>query len=61
METPCWSPSEGLQHGDRKPVDNNLDLALSCSNFLVPLKSKIGSVQFLKERGRLLNKPAASS
>ena len=20
MEMPCWSPSEGLQHGDQKPV-----------------------------------------
>ena len=20
METPCWSPSEGLQHGNQKPV-----------------------------------------
>ena len=20
MEMPCWSPSEGLQHGDPKPV-----------------------------------------
>ena len=23
METPCWSPSEGLQHGDRKPVETS--------------------------------------
>ena len=21
METPCWSPSDGLQHGGRKPVE----------------------------------------
>ena len=21
MEMPCWSSSEGLQHGDRKPVE----------------------------------------
>ena len=23
METPCWSPSEGLQHGGRKPVETS--------------------------------------
>ena len=23
METPCWSPSEGLQHGRRKPVETS--------------------------------------
>ena len=23
METPCWSPPEGLQHGDRKPVESS--------------------------------------
>ena len=23
METPCWSPSDGLQHGDRKPVETS--------------------------------------
>ena len=23
METPCWSPSEGLQHGDRIPVETS--------------------------------------
>ena len=23
MEMPCWSPSEGLQHGDRKPVETS--------------------------------------
>ena len=34
----------------------NLDLALSCSNFFVSSENKIGSMQFLKERGRLLNK-----
>ena len=22
-ETPCWSPSEGLQHGGRKPVETS--------------------------------------
>ena len=45
----------------RKKRNYNLDLALSCSNFLVSLKNKIGSMQFLKERERLLNKLAASS
>ena len=40
--------------------NHNLDLALSCSNFFVSLKDKIGSMQFLKERGRLLNKLAVS-
>ena len=23
IETPCWSPSKGLQHGDRKPVETS--------------------------------------
>ena len=23
METPCWSPSEGLKHGDWKPVETS--------------------------------------
>ena len=23
METPCWSPSEELQHGGRKPVETS--------------------------------------
>ena len=23
METPCWSSSEGLQHGGRKPVETS--------------------------------------
>ena len=23
MKTPCWSPSEGLQHGGRKPVQTS--------------------------------------
>ena len=42
-----------------KKSNYNLDLALSCSNFLVSLKNKIGSMQFLKQRGRLLNELAA--
>ena len=23
METACWSPSEGLQHGEQKPVETS--------------------------------------
>ena len=45
----------------KKKSNYNLDLALSCSNFFVSLKNIIGPMQFLKERGRLLNKLAASS
>ena len=40
-ETPCWSPSEGLQHGSRKPVETSgVYLALS-KRFLPLLNLKI--------------------
>ena len=38
METPCWSPSEGLQHGDRKLVETS-------GVYFGPLKTFILSVK----------------
>ena len=33
----------------KKKENYNLDVALSCNNFFVSLKNKIGPMQFLKE------------
>ena len=38
METPCWSPSEGLKHGDWKPVETS-------GVYFGPLKTLILSVK----------------
>ena len=38
METQCWSPSEGLQHGGRKPVKTSGVHFGSCTTFLLPVK-----------------------
>ena len=35
METPCWSPSEGLQHGGRKPVETSEVYCGSLKTFLL--------------------------
>ena len=38
METPCWSPSEGLQHGGRKPVETSGVYFGSLETFLLCVK-----------------------
>ena len=38
METPCWSPSEGLQHGDRKPVETSGVYFGSLKAFILSVK-----------------------
>ena len=38
IETQCWSPSEGLQHGSRKPVETSGVHFGSCRTFLLPVK-----------------------
>ena len=38
METPCWSPSEGLQHGDRKPVETSGVYIGSLKTFIMSVK-----------------------
>ena len=38
METPCWSPSEGLQHGDRKPVETSGGYFGSLKTFILSVK-----------------------
>ena len=38
METPCWSPSEGLQHGDRKPVETSGVYFGSLETFILSVK-----------------------
>ena len=38
METPCWSPSEGLQHGDRKPVETSGVHFGSLKTFILSVK-----------------------
>ena len=38
METPCWSPSEGLQHGGRKPVETSVVYFGSLKTFLLSVK-----------------------
>ena len=38
METPCWSPSEGLQHGDRKPVETSGVYFGSLKTFILSVK-----------------------
>ena len=40
METPCWSPSEGLQHGDRKPVETSGVYIGSLKTFIMSVKLK---------------------
>ena len=38
METPCWSPSEGLQHGGRKPVETSGAYFGSLKTFILSFK-----------------------
>ena len=38
METPCWSLSEGLQHGDRKPVETSGVYFGSLKTFILSVK-----------------------
>ena len=38
METPYWSPSEGLQHGDRKPVETSGVYFGSLKTFILSVK-----------------------
>ena len=38
MEIPCWSPSEGLQHGGRKPVDTSAVYFGSQKTFILSVK-----------------------
>ena len=38
METPCWSPSEGLQHGDRQPVETSGVYFGSLKTFILSVK-----------------------
>ena len=38
METPCWSPSEGLQHGDWKPVETYGVYFGSLKTFILSVK-----------------------
>ena len=38
METPFWSPSEGLQHGDRKPVETSEVYFGSLKTFILSVK-----------------------
>ena len=59
METPCWSPSEGLQHGDRKPVETSgvyfgslktLILSVKLENICIGISVNILVTQNLKHR-----------
>ena len=38
MEAPCWSPSEGLQHGDQKPVKASVVCIGSLKTFILSVK-----------------------
>ena len=38
METPCWSPSEGLQHGDQKSVETSGVYFGSLKTFILSVK-----------------------
>ena len=38
METPCWSCSEGLQHGGRKPVETSGVYFGSLKTFILSVK-----------------------
>ena len=38
METPCWSPSKGLQHGDRKRVETSGVYFDSLKTFILSVK-----------------------
>ena len=38
MEIPCWSPSEGLQHGGQKPVDTSGVYFGSLKTFILCVK-----------------------
>ena len=43
METPCWSPSEGLQHSGRKPVETSGVYSGSLKTFI--LSDKLESIR----------------
>ena len=38
VEMPCWSPSEGLQHGGRKPVETSEVYFGSLKTFILSVK-----------------------
>ena len=38
MEKPCWSPSEELQHGGRKPVETSGVWSASLKTFILSVK-----------------------
>ena len=38
VETPCWSQSEGLQHGDQKPVETSGVYFGSLKTFILSVK-----------------------
>ena len=40
METPCWSPSEGLQNGGRKPVETSGVYFGSLKTFSLSVKTE---------------------
>ena len=43
METPFWSPSEGLQPGDRKPVETSGVYFGSLKTFILSENIRIGT------------------
>ena len=43
MEMPCWNPSEGLQHGDRKPVETSGVYFGSLNTYI--LSVKLGNIR----------------
>ena len=45
METPCWSPSEGLQHGDRKPVETSGVYFGSLKTFIIRFSCDVSIFQ----------------
>ena len=59
METPCWSPSEGLQHGGRKPVEISGVYFGSLKTLILSVKLKnirlSTSLNILVPQNRLIN------
>ena len=48
METPCWSPSEGLKHGGRKPV-KTFGAYFGClKKFILPVKLENSHIGLLR-------------
>ena len=44
MEAPCWSPSEGLEHGGRKPVETSGVYFGSLKTFILSVKLENTSI-----------------